>query len=788
MEVRSLAHLHPAPDPSGVAEPPHTTPHWSRSDWIASALLCGIPALFLGVAAAVGYPLVTGDDAIQNYPLEVLTGEILRHGHLPLFDAFIWSGTPLLGGANAHALLPTTLLFAALTPLAAWVVGEVALLGLAAVGAQIFLRRTDCSPLASAIAAACYALGGFLSSQMVHIDFVAAAAALPWTLVALHGLATRSAGSPATAARHALLLAVAVCWAALAASPDIVIDAALLDVCYLVHLVAQPADGQRRGLQRSRLIAWTVLGVAVGVALGAVQWWPAADFVGVSQRSHPGYGFITGGSLSPGQLLLAFVPHLLGGGPIGLARFAGSYQLSEMDAAPGIVALVAVAVLAWRWRRPEAWRWRVFLVVGILGVLLALGAHTPLEHLVAALPVSGMARLPSRALIGVALSASLLLGYFLDEVGRRRAALGRGDAAAGLVPVAIVLAVVVATVASGRAAGGALATIGGLGWSVAAVAPALGVSAALALVAGALVIGAGRLGAVRTVRALAALVIVGLLVFDVNQSSLAPLKAAFLSPSRLGARVAALAGSGRALVADPRLADGHAVDRVGGPDLGIVAGIAEAGGYGSIMWRPYDRATGTHVQDSVERSAAVDGTLSALGVRVLLALPSDLAQGGLLHGVANAPGWEPAGRVGPFIAVVNRTAAPRFRIRAGSGRIEGLSSGSQWTGAASVRVESSTPVTLVRSMAAVPGWKATVTHSGVTSPLAVRRFGPGGLLQSVRLPAGRSTVRFSYRPPGWVAGQLAALCGLAAAAVVALVGFVWRPRLSADGAVSRRRG
>ncbi|MGH9296144.1 MAG: hypothetical protein ACRD0B_12495, partial [Acidimicrobiales bacterium] len=353
------------------------------------------------------------------------------------------------------------------------------------------------------------------------------------------------------------------------------IDAALLDVCYLVHLVAQPADGQRRGLQRSRLIAWTVLGVAVGVALGAVQWWPAADFVGVSQRSHPGYGFITGGSLSPGQLLLEFVPHLLGGGPIGLARFAGSYQLSEMDAAPGIVALVAAAVLAWRWRRPEAWRWRVFLVVGILGVLLALGAHTPLEHLVAALPVSGMARLPSRALIGVALSASLLLGYFLDEVGRRRAALGRrraalgrGDAAAGLVPVAIVLAVVVATVASGRAAGGALATIGGLGWSVAAVAPALGVSAALALVAGALVIGAGRLGAVRTVRALAALVIVGLLIFDVNQSSLAPLKAAFLSPSRLvAARVAELAGGGRALVADPRLADGHAVDRVGGPDL-----------------------------------------------------------------------------------------------------------------------------------------------------------------------------------------------------------------------------
>ena len=60
-------------------------------------------------AAAAGYPLITGDDLTQNYPLEELSGQILRHGHLPLWDAFLWSGTPLLGGTNAHALLPITL-------------------------------------------------------------------------------------------------------------------------------------------------------------------------------------------------------------------------------------------------------------------------------------------------------------------------------------------------------------------------------------------------------------------------------------------------------------------------------------------------------------------------------------------------------------------------------------------------------------------------------------------------------------------------------------------------------
>ena len=62
-----------------------------------------------------------GQPAIQNFPLRVLSGELLRQGHLPLWNPYIWSGSPLLGGLNAGSLYPVTLVFALLPPVAAWV-------------------------------------------------------------------------------------------------------------------------------------------------------------------------------------------------------------------------------------------------------------------------------------------------------------------------------------------------------------------------------------------------------------------------------------------------------------------------------------------------------------------------------------------------------------------------------------------------------------------------------------------------------------------------------------------
>ena len=135
-----------------------------------------------------------GDNLIQNFPLRVLVGTDLRHGHLPLWDPYLWSGAPLLAGFNAGAAYPTTALFAVLPGALAWVLNQLAVEVVAAAGVLALLRVLGRSWLASGLAAAAFAFGGFMTAQSVHLDLVQAAAWLPWAFVAVDRLAHRPDG------------------------------------------------------------------------------------------------------------------------------------------------------------------------------------------------------------------------------------------------------------------------------------------------------------------------------------------------------------------------------------------------------------------------------------------------------------------------------------------------------------------------------------------------------------------------------------------------------------------
>ncbi|MCU1495769.1 MAG: hypothetical protein JWO62_3533, partial [Acidimicrobiaceae bacterium] len=394
----------------------------SRGDRIALCALIAAPAVVFVVPALAGYPLLTGDAVIQNYPLRVLAGEMLRHGHLPLYDPFDWSGSPLLGGINAGAAFPAIVLFAVLPPLAAWVATDVLAYAGAAVGLFVFLRLCRLAPLPAALGAAAFGLGGYVSSQAVHIDVVETCAALAWLLV---GLERTAHCDPRARPGWIVLGASATACIGLAGSPEVAFYAAVGGVIYAGHLIAHATS------RRLRTAGAFLLTATIGLLLAGVQIVTGAETVAVSQRASVGHGFITAGSLDGVQLLTLLAPHVLGGGPIGLRSYVGSYNLAEIDAYAGILGLVATASMATRWRAPGAERWRIWYLVGGIGLLLALGKATPLPDLLAHLPVVGASRLPSRALVLYALASSVLLAYWADEMLVR----ARPDTARAAVPV-----------------------------------------------------------------------------------------------------------------------------------------------------------------------------------------------------------------------------------------------------------------------------------------------------------------------------------------------------------------
>ena len=492
-----------------------------------------VPTVFLTLPAVAGYPIMTGDEQLQNYPLRILVGEELRHGHLPFFDPFIWSGAPLLAGANAGAFSPLTLLFAVLPGLAAWVIGEILIFVAASIGCHVFLRLEGCSPLPAALAAGTFAYGGFMTSQAVHIDFLTATAMVPVALVAINRIACGTRARPGRVGGVAggggrddralgeprgprLRDAPARRLRAVGAPPCRPGPPAT---------ACRVGDGARRrcGAARGRRAVAADARLRRRVATGA----------GGLRVLHRRLGL-------PGQWLLELAPHVFGGGPIGMISYTGDYNLGELDAYMGVLPLVAACVLATRWRSPGAGRWRVWYLVLALGVLLALGGYTPLAHITAGLPGIGRLRLPSRALFDVDLALALIFGFFVDELLRPARASATGEAGlaraagagrfpprrevvAGLVPPALILLVLLACAALGdiyaRTIGNGI-TLGS--WTVLRVAPYLLVAAVFAVGAAVIVVFHRSWPLSVRARAVALFTVADLLVFVFNQSSLAP--------------------------------------------------------------------------------------------------------------------------------------------------------------------------------------------------------------------------------------------------------------------------
>jgi hypothetical protein len=284
-----------------------------------------------------GHLLITGDNLQQNYPLHVLVGSALRHGQLPFWNPYIFSGTPLMADFNAGAFYPLMGLFVVLPDRAAWLATEIVLFAGIAIGMYVFLRALKLSTVACVLAAATYAFAGPVLSQVNHVDMTEGFLAIPWMLLAVLHIVRDGRW------RWTILLGIAFASVILAGAPEAMLDEALL----LVAFAAMSA-----GLSRERW--WRVLsrcgaGAALALSLAAIQWLPGLEAIRNSQRST---GVIAAaGSYPRAFTVFGLVPYLDGGyGHLKEALFFGQYNLPEVGIYLGILPVIAlVTLLRPRW-------------------------------------------------------------------------------------------------------------------------------------------------------------------------------------------------------------------------------------------------------------------------------------------------------------------------------------------------------------------------------------------------------------------------------------------------------
>jgi hypothetical protein len=618
---------------------PATDP--DRSSQRAVAVLVGLPLVVFALPALLGHPVLSSDNLTQNFPLRVLVGAQIRSGQLPLYDPYIWSGAPLLGGWNAGAAYPLTLLFAVMSGTVAWTLNLVVTWWIAGLGTFAFLRASRLSPLASFLGALTFAFTGAMAAQVPHFGLVAGMSWVPVVLLAL----LRLSDSRALRARVVWISALAGAGAMviLAGEPRAIDDAVVAAGLYALWRVWRLGRG-------SGAVAYAGsvgIGAALAAMVGAVQWVPGLDAVATSQRAAHTMALFDSGSLAPKWLLLSIVPNLLGGsGWLGSPAFFAHYSLAEVTGYVGLMPLVAAVALLGRLRLHQRLpEWVIWHVMALTGVVLALGGNTVLGPVLVHLPLFGGQRLQSRNIMIADLALAVLLAYWVDiwlrqpRLSRRRLPAPRQ--LLGVVPGAAAVVIVIVTLAWGAGMLRWLGLNASMANSAGPAAPWLAPFLALGIGAVALVVWGPRLDRRRRTRVLVGFVVLDVTIFTlllaISPSPLltpspAPKLASSSPASASGGNVdttppvvplSALVHGGRFAVYDPDLLDSGELTELGAADSNVISETPSVEGYSSIVDSTYAQETGSHQalgegQNVLDPQAIGNGTLDQLDTTVLV--------------------------------------------------------------------------------------------------------------------------------------------------------------------------
>jgi hypothetical protein len=314
-------------------------------------------------------------------------------------------------------------------------------------------------------------------------------------------------------------------------------------------------------------------------------------------------------------------------GHLGEAQFFSQYNLPEVGIYLGILPIIALVTLlrpAWPSRIPPRDR-LTWYVVGLIGLLLALGSGTPLEHLFNSLPLYGHQRLQSRNMITVATAVCVLFAGWIDrtEAPQIRTAMTRYDRVVALLPFGLVAALAIWALA---APGSLVQTFAGVSLQPNITDTVrLATATALAFCAGGAVLVwiRPRLDVVRW-SALATVFValdVGLLGIT-SQLTQTPPNDLLAGTTPIENLMAAKLPPGARMVNyDPQTYSSYPGSAQGVPDLNIIPGLPSISGYASIVNGNYEATTHTHEQDDLDIGQLSSGTLGRLDLREIVTVP-----------------------------------------------------------------------------------------------------------------------------------------------------------------------
>jgi hypothetical protein len=373
---------------------------------------------------AFGYPWLSGRltipydaKALFQAQLQFLATAI-HSGQSPAWNPHTFVGVPQIADPQSLIFSPAAFIALIAEQPAFWLLDTfvIALLGMAGLSILMLFRDKGWHPVAACVAALCFAFGGSASWRMQHVGQIQSYAFFAlalWLLV--RGLDRRSIFSGALAGLAAGLMLV---------SPD---QVALLGAYVMALVVAAwvwSQDSPRRAFFAALPILSVAALFALLVAAGPVL--ITYLFLSGSNRPTIAYAEAARGSLHPASLLSFFVADLFGvaskstgyWGPFSEAWDPDELSLSPNMSQLYIGALPAVLLIRAAFRPGDLWRPEVrgFTLAAGLAFVYALGASTPAFYAIYHLmPGVALFRRPADATFLLCGLLAIVSGYLLHR-------------------------------------------------------------------------------------------------------------------------------------------------------------------------------------------------------------------------------------------------------------------------------------------------------------------------------------------------------------------------------------
>ena len=382
---------------------------------------------------------IDGDILYSFLPFHTELARALAEGRLPLWTPGIQAGFPLFAEGEVGALYPPNLMFHLLLP-APLALSYIILFNWswASIGMYLLCRNLNLRVASAFLSAWVFGASGFMIARVPHVPLIAVAAWLPW-LFLFQIRYWRARRHEKRAVGWFFLMSLAIGLQILGGHPQLAIVGIAL---FMLAGIAAPfcwnsqsQAGKTWFLTSLRQMPLTgmvtILAVALGVGLVAIQLIPTAELVLFSTRGQElGLPFFTSFSLAPPDLTQFVFPFQQLGAP--------TFYNTEYWGYFGLLPLMLAGLVPFLRRD---FLTGVFVLIALGALALSLGGYTPLYDWLYHVPLFNRFRVPARFLFLFTFAGAYLAGVGLQELRNRLG--GSTEVGWKQVALAVVLAILV---------------------------------------------------------------------------------------------------------------------------------------------------------------------------------------------------------------------------------------------------------------------------------------------------------------------------------------------------------